>query len=357
MEWLHPSLVFRREPARTARPGGNPGAVIDPARERTGSLVQQVQTAPPARAQAPAATTPTVPVRPVIAPQDIRPAGTRPAATGGAPIPARRPGRAATTRTTSTASAAAANPRGTSTVARRVRQGLPLEPTGATAREAEEVREILARPSRASTSRGGGGGSGAQQALGRRDYSGCVSATNSGFRSGRLSAQDATARGYCLLELKRPIEAAEAFELAQLAARRNNGDVADAVYGASLAAIATNLTDQAALAATGAPLSRPRRTELQTGILTQRAVAANLAEQPIDTLYYLDQRNRIAPQQKDLMILQGYAYLNSGNTKAADRIFRAVDATDGTGTSRGAMLEALRRRYPSPNGTGGSPFR
>ncbi|MEM6847191.1 MAG: hypothetical protein AAF580_03855 [Pseudomonadota bacterium] len=247
-------------------------------------------------------------------------------------------------------------PAGGSTVTRRVRSSAATTTT-----VDDELRAIANRPSRTTRSRRGGstiGGSAAQRALASRNFGRCIALTDAGLRRGRLSAEDATARGFCLLELDRPFEAAQAFQLARVRARLGTNALGDAVYGATLANIAANLTDEAAIEATRAPLSRARRTELQTGILTQRAIAANRDGRYTEALLYLNQRSKIAPLQKDLMLLQGFAYLNAGDRRSADRLFRAVHQSSPTSESFRALGIGLERRIPAPNrSTIGTGFR
>ncbi|MEM7694592.1 MAG: hypothetical protein AAF318_09075 [Pseudomonadota bacterium] len=253
-----------------------------------------------------------------------------------------------------------------STVTRRVRQGATTSATTTTPEAGVDaaVRQIVNRPRRTSRRRStrsssrGTGASSAQQALASKNFSRCIAVTDRAIRRGNLSAEDATARGFCLLELRRPIEAAQAFQLARMRARFGSSAASDAVYGATLAAISSNLTNEAAITAASAPMSRPRRTEVSINILTQRAIAANRANQPVQALYYLDQRNRIAPMQKDLMLLQGFAYRDAGNFKAADRIFRAVNRAGPTKDTRRAVFLANERRFPSATrSTIGNGFR
>ena len=227
-----------------------------------------------------------------------------------------------------------------STVARRVRQDAASDTDVA-------VREIVARrstSSRSSAGRGGSaGGSSAQQALSSGNYRGCVEITDRGLVGGNLSAEDASTRGFCLLQLDRSFEAAQAFQLARLRARYGTSISADVVYGSTLAALAADQTKEAAVAATQGPMTRPRRTEVQISILTQRAIAANRDGRYVEALYFLDQRNRIAPLQKDLMLLQGFAYRNAGYYREADRIFRAVDKAGPTAESRRALGDSSQR--------------
>ncbi len=298
---------------------------------------------------------------PLPAPQQARPSGTTvivpqgngttvvaPGAGGavvrpGATLPNGAPVRPVERRTTVISGADGVLDGGGTTVTRRVRTG---QQTGTIDRQ---VTEIVGRPRSVSRRvRAAQTAGTAQQALGSRNFGQCVAITDAQIRAGTISPEEATARGYCLLELRRPFEAAQAFELARTSARFGTTVRGDAAYGATLASISANLTDEAAIAATRAPQSRARRTEMQIAILTQRAVAANNDGRYTEALYYLDQRNRIAPLQKDLMILQGYAYQNAGYRREAEQIFRAVNEAGPTPETQRAVIQTLDRKLPPP---------
>lgn len=214
------------------------------------------------------------------------------------------------------------------------------------------VREIVSRP-RTTPARSAGGGS-VQSALARRDYGRCVAASDAAIRSGRISAADATARGYCLLELKRPAEAQHAFTVAQLRAPYRSAAASEAAYGASIVALVRQEANEAAVAAASAPMRRGRRTELQTQILVQQALRANSLGQTSAVAHFLEQRNKIAPLQKDLMLLQAYAYQNANQTEAADRMFRALELTGMSKEVQRGVYEANIRRHPLAGGAGSS---
>ncbi|GAB5373704.1 MAG: hypothetical protein AcusKO_01660 [Acuticoccus sp.] len=287
----------------------------------------------PQGATAPAASAPPLPpgAQPVAPPQRVAPqrTPTSPALTS---TPQRFQANSAP---------AARRPASTSTLAPR------NDPTD------RRVREIVSRP-RATTSRRTGGGGSVQGALARRDFGQCVALSNGAIRSGRISAADATARGYCLLELERPVEAQHAFAVAQMRAPYRSRAASEAAYGASVVALVRQETDVASVAAASAPMTRARRTEIQTQVLQQRAVGASNLGQTSAAVHFLEQRNDIAPLQKDLMLLQAYAYHNGGDSRSANRLFRALE---GTGLSkdiaRGAY-EANIRRYPSAFSSGNS---
>ena len=156
-----------------------------------------------------------------------------------------------------------------------------------------------------------------------------------------LSPTLALPRGWCLMELKRPAEAAAAFEIALRSPAPK--DRQDAAYGQSLAYLQLNLASNAAVAAIRAPQSRERALGLQTAILTKRASSAFDEKRYREAILYLDQLRQIQPEQIGLMVLRGYAYLNLKRYSDAIRIFEAAastgdrDARNGLANAREAM--------------------
>ncbi|MBX3566467.1 MAG: tetratricopeptide repeat protein [Rhizobiaceae bacterium] len=142
--------------------------------------------------------------------------------------------------------------------------------------------------------------------------------------SARASPRAALRRGWCLMDLNRPVEAVQAFELAL-----NGGDAkarSDAAFGQALAYLRNERTDEAAIAAVKAPLSRERSITVQSAILSQRAAAFYEAGRYSETLQALDQRAAIAADRSDLMVLRGYAYFKLGRRADARRVFEALAA-------------------------------
>lgn len=160
-----------------------------------------------------------------------------------------------------------------------------------------------------------------------------------------LSPAAALSRGWCLMEINRPIEAAAAFEVAL----RGRGQTrSDAAYGQALAFMRAGLTDRAAVAATKAPLGGGRGAEINAALLAARANAAYQNGRYVETILALDERARFAPEQTDLMVLRGYAYLNLVRYADAERIFRAAAGTGNRDAMRG--LNDLRAaRQPNPD--------
>lgn len=156
-----------------------------------------------------------------------------------------------------------------------------------------------------------------------------------------LSPQAALPRGWCLMDLNRPVEAAAAFNIAL---RSSNADVrSDAAYGASLANLRSGVTNHAAVAATAAAQPADRQIDLTVDILTQQALAAYAEGRYVETIIALDERDTLAPMQNDLMVLRGFAYLKYGRVADAKRIFQAAAATGLPDAIRGlAEVQAIQ---------------
>lgn len=162
----------------------------------------------------------------------------------------------------------------------------------------------------------------------------------------RLAPQAALARGWCLMDMNRPLEAAASFEVALRASAPAMRE--DAAYGQSLAYLRAGLTSKAAVAATKSPQSRARVAELQTAILADRAIAAFDAGRYRETLIFLDQLRRISSERTDLMVLRGYAYLRLNRFAEAKRLFEAAAATGNRDARRG-LADVSREEEIWPN--------
>lgn len=190
-----------------------------------------------------------------------------------------------------------------------------------------------ARPARSSAPARSSGGASSNAAS-------CVARTEQAARTGRISAGDALSRGWCLMELNRPMEAATAFEMA---AARSHGDktAQDAAYGRSLAYLRLGATQNAAVAATGARQTPERQANLSAQILAQRAVSAYNADRCAEVFIALDERARLVPENRDLMLLRGWCYYKAGDISAATKIFEALDMSMSTAESRSGTAEAF----------------
>ncbi|MBN9059321.1 MAG: cellulose synthase, partial [Rhizobiales bacterium] len=161
-------------------------------------------------------------------------------------------------------------------------------------------------------------------------------------RPALLSSMSALNRGWCLMDLNRPIEAADAFDVAL---RTSYGQVAqDAAYGKTLAYLRAGLTDQAAASAAQTSQTVQRAIELKTEILTQRAIGSYNDGRYIETLLMLDERSRIAPEQNDLMMMRGWSYFHLRRWNDAKTIFVAVAGTGSREAQRAlaTLAEAMK---------------
>lgn len=157
----------------------------------------------------------------------------------------------------------------------------------------------------------------------------------------------ALARGWCLLNLKRPAAAAEAFDAAL---RTGSAAVAqDAATGKVYAQIQQGLTAEASVAAASAPISPARRTELNSLLLSERFYALYDGKDYNAALVTLEERGRYAPETTDLMMLRGWSYFNLGRYADARKVFRAVYRANGSSQAQAGLAaidDATRRnRY------------
>jgi len=179
-------------------------------------------------------------------------------------------------------------------------------------------------------------------ARGSRQTRGCSTT----FDAGQLSPANALSRGWCLMDINRPMEAISAFEAALQSPVRKDRE--DAAYGQSLAYLRAGLSSNAAVAATKAPQNRQRAAELQVAILADRALSAFDAGRYRETLIYLDQRAQLQQERIDLMVLRGYCYLNLKMYGDATRIFEAAAATGSRDAARG-LADVRNVTHPDVN--------
>ena len=133
---------------------------------------------------------------------------------------------------------------------------------------------------------GGGSMASAYQA---KDYGRCLAIASRLEASGRLDSRSALQKGWCLMGLDRPQEAALAFTQA----RGTAATAEDAAYGEALARLRNGQSSEAAMAANGAALAPQKRNEIGVAVLAQRAAAAFDAGQYRSTLEILNQRRHL----------------------------------------------------------------
>ncbi|SES23596.1 hypothetical protein [Rhizobium sp. NFR03] len=148
-----------------------------------------------------------------------------------------------------------------------------------------------------------------------------------------LSAGEALRRGWCLMELNRPLEAVRNFDAAI-----RTGDTrirSEAAYGQSLAYLRQGLTDKASVAATRGPMDAQKASEIQVALLSNRALIAFDQKRFSEALVLLDRRAQLASERIDLMVIRGYAYLGLKRFDQAIRTFETLAATGNQDAIRG----------------------
>ena len=146
----------------------------------------------------------------------------------------------------------------------------------------------------------------------------CLAATNSA-----RTAQTLAQRGWCAYNLNRPMESLSDFQSAE--PNLPGTQRRDARFGMALSYLKLNMTDDASRMAATTDLTHEQRLETESIILNQRGVQAfKVQEFPKAITYFdaLEQMKGALP--RDLAIMRGYAYLNSGNRPKAREIFLAL---------------------------------
>lgn len=212
----------------------------------------------------------------------------------------------------------------------------------------------LARPTRvaaAGAPRAGGSGGGGSNAA-TTGLAGAFRAHEAGDPKTCLrrlgDAQGAEAsllRGWCLLELQRPQEAARAFERAMAMGRGKTAN--DAAYGKSLAHLRVGESFAAVEAANTQPLSTKRRNEIGAVVLAQHAMSHFRAKNYVEALAMLDRRREIVPEPRDLMTLRGWSLVHMGRHAEAYQVFTLLDRQMSTRETRAGLFEAAKHSQTS----------
>ncbi|SMD12204.1 hypothetical protein SAMN06297251_13129 [Fulvimarina manganoxydans] len=162
-------------------------------------------------------------------------------------------------------------------------------------------------------------------------YARCVEIATAG---GALSPERSLIHGWCLLELKRPSEALQAFGQAL-----SGGPVVrrDAEYGRSLALLAAGDLRGAGAVADTRLMSDERRREIGLAILADQAIAAFDAKHYRAVLQILDERSRFAPDNRRLALLRGWSYWHLNRRSEAEAVFERSDRALSTRETREAL--------------------
>jgi len=159
--------------------------------------------------------------------------------------------------------------------------------------------------------------------------------------SAPASSERALLKGWCLLDLNRPEEAARSFGNA-LGGREKVAR--DAAYGRSLALLRVGRTFDAIEGAQDVPQPTVRRHELASAALAQTATTAFRSQNYQAALSALDKRRAITREPRDLMLLRGWALYYTGHPQKAAAIFSTLDQQLSTRETRSALEQTKRYR-------------
>ncbi len=176
----------------------------------------------------------------------------------------------------------------------------------------------------------------ARTAAQRADWSTCLAASAKG-----TSPEIVSQRAWCALNAKRPMQALNDFKLAASRSPTAEGR-RDARYGMALVMLQLNMVDQAANVAATTHFSDQQRLEVETQILDKRGVSAYQRHDYRRAIAYFDELERLSGVvRRDIALLRGYAYLNSGQRARARVEFQAIHDKLATPESRRALSRAL----------------
>lgn len=146
-------------------------------------------------------------------------------------------------------------------------------------------------------------------------------------------------RSWCAYNLERAGEALVGFTATERTGAALGGNVnRDARFGMILSHLALNMTEDAARLAAATNLSAQQRLEAETAILNQRGVRAYHLRDYDQAISYLNALEQLGgPLRRDLAMLRGYAYMNSGRTAEAQAEFTRLNNELATEETRAAL--------------------
>lgn len=146
-------------------------------------------------------------------------------------------------------------------------------------------------------------------------------------------------RSWCAYNLDRAGEALAGFSATERTGSAFGGDVnRDARFGMILSYLSLGMTEEGARLAAATNLTREQRLGVEATILDQRGVRAFQARDYAGAISYLNALEALTgPLRRDLAMLRGYAYLNSGNQALAQAEFARLHAQLATDETRAAL--------------------
>ena len=169
----------------------------------------------------------------------------------------------------------------------------------------------------------------------RGDWAGCLART-----ANARNAASVAQRGWCALNSDRPMQALSDFsDAAQRGATASARR--DARYGQAITMLQLDMIDQAAAIAAATHFTAEQRLEVESLILDKRGIAAYERRDYARAIAYFDELERITGVvRRDLALLRGYAYLNSGQKARAKAEFQRLHDQMSTRATRRALSDA-----------------
>ena len=151
-------------------------------------------------------------------------------------------------------------------------------------------------------------------------------------------------RAWCVYNLDRPLEALALFTAAEKGGL--DGTIQrDARYGMALALLKRQMTDAASRIAAATDFDLEQRRTIEVIILDQRGVRAFQQEDYAQAIKYFNGLETLdGALRRDLALLRGYAYLNSGNQRTALSLFQRLDSELATPETQAAVRAAQPER-------------
>ncbi len=123
-------------------------------------------------------------------------------------------------------------------------------------------------------------------------------------------------RGWCSLNLERPMEALASFSAVAKGPVRS--DIArDSRYGMAMSYLNMNMSNEAAKISAATNFTPSQRVEVEHEVLVQRGLEAYRVRDFQRAIGYLDAADQIRSLNRGLGVLRAYAYLNSGQRREA----------------------------------------
>ena len=148
-------------------------------------------------------------------------------------------------------------------------------------------------------------------------------------------------RGWCSLNLNRPMEALTSFSA--VAKGRVTPSVArDSRYGMAMTYLNMKMSNEAAKVSAATNFTPTQRSEVEHEILVQRGLEAYGVKDFRRAIGYLDAADGIRPLNRGLGVLRAYAYLNSGQRRIALAHFTTMNNQMAGDDTRQGMTAALQ---------------